>query len=90
MRWMDRMNERAELMGRMLKTIGATDHIPSYLSTGMELRAASQRCLQCSCSDECKDWLSTHDEGADKPMPSCPNADLFQSWLDDIQVQKSG
>jgi len=88
MRWMDRMNERAQLMGRMLQTIGADTHVPSYLSTGIELRSASQKCLQCSCADDCKHWLDTHEDGADRPMTSCPNADLFQSWIDGANLEK--
>lgn len=81
MRWMDRMNERAHLMGRMLDTIGAMENIPQDKSAEAELRAAAVRCMSCSNSKECTGWLDAHKDGSDAPMESCPNADLFKNWI---------
>ncbi|MTI44244.1 hypothetical protein JM93_04083 [Roseibium hamelinense] len=81
MRWMDRMNERADLMGRMLETIGAMQSLPEGQRLDQELREASSRCMHCKNAEGCKDWLSENAAGASKPFQNCPNAALFSSWL---------
>ncbi len=83
MNWMDRLNERAELMGRMLDTIGAMQHMPAGVQSDNALRSAAVRCINCRNTDACKKWLENHPEGAMRPMEGCPNADLFGSWLED-------
>jgi len=82
MNWMDRLNERAELMGRMLDTLGAMKHVPSGPQSGAALRSAAHRCLNCSHTDACRDWLENHPDGAERALPVCPNAQLFNSWLE--------
>jgi uncharacterized protein DUF6455 len=81
--WMDRLNERAELMGKMLDTIGALDNIPTVMQTDSELRSAAIRCINCRDIETCKTWLKDHPEGAAKAPPHCPNATLFNGWLND-------
>lgn len=83
MNWMDRLNERAELMGRMLDTIGAMKNIPVGVQSDAAIRSAAIRCINCRNTVSCKQWLSEHPEGASHPMKDCPNAVLFASWLDD-------
>lgn len=82
MRWMDRMNERAALMGRMMETIGATDKIPQSLVAESELRQAANRCLCCEKTEECAAWLKSHQDGAQAAPELCPNANLFAAWKD--------
>ncbi len=79
--WMDRLNERAELMGRMLETIDAMKVVPTGLHADRELRSAAIRCINCTETESCRKWLDSHQGGADAPMPECPNAPLFESWL---------
>jgi len=79
--WMDRLTERAELMGRMLDTIGAMNKVPVNLRADMELRSAAKRCVSCRETEACRLWLDSHPEGAEAPLDKCPNADLFNSWL---------
>ncbi|WP_417688975.1 DUF6455 family protein [Roseibium sp.] len=81
MRWIDRMNERADLMGRMIQTIGAMDKMPAGLSLESDLRLAASRCLTCSHTKACARWLEDNCEGADAPMSNCPNAEVFSNWL---------
>lgn len=81
MNWMDRLNERADLMGRMLDTIGAMQKIPAGVQSDLALRSAAVRCINCRNTNACKKWLSEHPAGASRPMDSCPNAALFKSWL---------
>lgn len=83
MRWMDRMNERAHLMGRMLETIGAMDHLPQGRGLDTDMRMAATRCMCCSHTTECAAWLKENSDGADAPMEGCPNATLFKGWLTD-------
>ena len=80
MNWMDRLNERAELMGRMLNTIGAMKEVPSAAHSDAVIRAAAFRCINCSETESCRQWLDTHAEGAEQALSACPNADLFNSW----------
>ncbi len=83
MNWMDRLNERADLMGRMLETIGAMKKIPAGPPSKIAIRSAAFRCINCSETEKCKNWLDKHTDGADKALSECPNAHLFNSWLDD-------
>ncbi|MBN9669753.1 DUF6455 family protein [Roseibium aggregatum] len=79
---MDRLTERAELMGRMLDTIGAMNKIPASIQANMEMRSAALRCVSCRETEACRKWLENHQGGADGPLDKCPNADLFKQWLD--------
>ncbi|MCV0428232.1 MAG: DUF6455 family protein [Roseibium sp.] len=79
---MDRLNERAELMGRMLDTIGAMKNVPVSMQADMDLRSAAFRCINCRETDTCMRWLEEHPDGAERALPECPNAELFNSWLD--------
>ncbi|ADZ71033.1 DUF6455 family protein [Polymorphum gilvum] len=80
MRWIDRLNERAELMGRMMETIGALNAAPHGMLAASELRLAAHRCLNCRQAEECLSWLDTHAGGADAAPDLCPNAALFADW----------
>ncbi|MCK7611695.1 DUF6455 family protein [Roseibium sediminicola] len=79
---MDRLNERADLMGRMLDTIGAMKQMPVGVQSGAALRSAAHRCINCSETEACRAWLDQHPDGADRPLQECPNAQLFNSWLE--------
>jgi hypothetical protein len=82
MRWIDKMNERANLMGRMMETIGAMDKMPNGISLGIDMRTAAARCKACECTRECALWLQENETGASAAPEMCPNADLFAEWLD--------
>jgi hypothetical protein len=79
--WMDRLNERAELMGRMLDTIGAMKAMPTGAHTDVAIRTAAYRCINCSETEACRTFLENHLDGANMAPPDCPNAQLFNSWL---------
>lgn len=80
MGFFEKMNTHASLMGRMMETVGALDHIPNTLQADIQLRKAATRCLGCSQPGECSTWLSEHEGGADRAPGYCPNADLFEEW----------
>ncbi|KZM47541.1 DUF6455 family protein [Labrenzia sp. OB1] len=79
---MERLNERAALMGRMIEAIGAMDNGPAGVQTGQALRSAAIRCVRCTRSEACRKWLADHPRGADRAMADCPNASLFNSLKD--------
>ncbi|MBO9418478.1 hypothetical protein J7481_03140 [Labrenzia sp. R4_2] len=81
MNWMDRLNERAELMGRMLDTIGAMKGLPEGVQADVDMETAARRCMSCQETEKCRHWLEHHEDGAKAPLKDCPNAVLFESWL---------
>uniref|UniRef100_UPI003BA9CAD9 DUF6455 family protein n=1 Tax=Stappia sp. TaxID=1870903 RepID=UPI003BA9CAD9 len=75
-----RMDERARLMGEMMRTVGATEGMPESLSLEASLRRAAGNCLGCTRPQECSQWLEDNAEGAERAPGYCPNADLFADW----------
>lgn len=83
MRWADEMKGRASLMRRMLKTIGAMERIPEDKCVGHDIRVAASRCICCKQADSCEQWLQEHaDDDVIRAPDLCPNAELFNSWLE--------
>jgi hypothetical protein len=78
---MERLNERADLMGRMLETIGAMKDSPSGTHAGSRLRSAAYRCMNCTETEACRKWLQDPNDRSAQVLPECPNAGLFNSWL---------
>lgn len=82
MNWMERLNERADLMGKMLETIGAMKTDRSGMHAGISMRTATLRCLSCRETEACREWLAKRESGSGETPDHCPNAALFRSWLD--------
>lgn len=82
MNWMERLNERAGLMGRMLETIGAMQAMPAGPHMDAALRTAAQRCMNCRETEACRRWLDEHPQGSGSVLEACPNANLFRHWFD--------
>ena len=82
-----RMDERAGLMGRMMRTVGATDGMPQALSLEASLRRAANNCMGCESPGECAHWLEEHAGGAERAPDCCPNADLFAEWRARAEIQ---
>lgn len=81
MNWMDRLNERADLMGRMLEAIGAMKGLPEGEKADVELEATARLCMSCEETGNCRKWLEENPNGADAPLKECPNAARFNKWL---------
>lgn len=77
---MKRLDERAGLMGRMMRTVGADDAMPSGMMLETAMRKAASRCLGCERPEECGTWLDAHEDGAAHAPDFCPNGDLFAAW----------
>ena len=80
MGFLKRLDERAGLMGRMMRTVGATEGMPADITLANSLRAAANRCMGCECPGECASWLDEHADGAEKTPDYCPNGDLIAEW----------
>ena len=89
MRWVEEMNERAELMQRMLKTIGAMDRVSRGMFAGPEMREAMDRCKTCGEAESCRQWLDDHADGTLEPPELCPNAALFHRWAGDVTANQN-
>ena len=79
MSWMDRLNERAELMGRMMRTLGAMQGGHGLMGAS-EIRLAAQRCMGCDRAEDCRNWLDEHETGAREAPDLCPNRELLKAW----------
>ncbi len=80
MNWMERLNERAEMMGRMLKTISAAKKPHASRQAESELRSAALLCLNCKETEACRDWRNGHRGGAAIAVKTCPNSHAFYRW----------
>ncbi len=79
--WMDRLNERAELMGRMLETLGAMKGLPEGEKAVVELETAARLCMSCEEAGSCQKWLDSNPDGAELPLKVCLNAATFKNWM---------
>ncbi|WP_186389037.1 MULTISPECIES: DUF6455 family protein [unclassified Stappia] len=77
---MKRLDERAGLMGRMMRTVGADDTLPSGMILESTMRTAAARCMGCERPQDCANWLEEHADGAAHAPGFCPNGELFAAW----------
>ncbi|MHC5653150.1 DUF6455 family protein [Stappia sp.] len=77
---MKRLDERATLMGRMMRTVGASEGMPEHIALETSVRRAANRCMGCDRPDDCKGWLDAHKDGAETAPDYCPNRDAFKDW----------
>ncbi|MEP3049594.1 DUF6455 family protein [Marinobacter alexandrii] len=78
---MDRLNERATLMGRMLETIGTMKGLSNGELADVDLETAARRCMCCRETEACARWLESNPDSSAGPLTNCPNAALFRSWM---------
>ena len=78
---MTRMDEQAELMGRMAERAGADlgAALIAGAIDGQSLRSAYFRCYACGATEACRSHLGTE---ATTPPDFCRNADLLQAIRD--------
>ncbi|WP_306028432.1 DUF6455 family protein [Stappia sp. MMSF_3263] len=77
---MKRLDERAGLMGRMMRTVGASDAMPMDFTLETTMRAAIHRCMGCDRPQDCAGWLDAHEDGARQTPDYCRNGELFARW----------
>lgn len=71
------LDDRGELMGRMLDARHLDFTRTSPFTLARVLREAVPACQQCRHADDCKQWLdtATEDDGAYRRF--CPNSNRF-------------
>jgi hypothetical protein len=75
-----RVGRQSQLFGEMLERVEVDPTRPARLGMAGGLSAAARRCLTCTRSDACQDWLARTERGA---APSfCPNASFLNSLRD--------
>lgn len=75
------LDERSDLMGRMLDTLGVRQRRCDDLQAARDLRSAAQNCLHCRSSPECRAWLDEQEVIGQTSEPTfCPNHERFKTW----------
>ena len=75
------LDERSDLMGRMLDTLGIQQKKCTDVSAARELRSAAQNCMHCRTTKKCRRWLDEQEivgQGAEPTF--CPNYGRFMEW----------
>jgi len=73
------MDDRAELMQRMLKRLDIDLVAAAHAGWGTQVSRAARNCMLCRQGKACRAWLDGAPlEGRDSPARFCPNARLFK------------
>lgn len=72
------MDDRAELMRRMLGRLDIDLVAAAHAGWGTQVSRAARTCLMCRHGKACRAWLDGAPlEGSASPAQFCPNARLF-------------
>ncbi len=75
------LDERADMMTRMLETLGLRDRACPDAAAARELRSAAQNCMMCQTTGACQKWLNEQDVVGHTSDPTfCPNYERFMEW----------
>lgn len=75
------LDERADLMGRMLDVLGVRQAFTMDGKAASELRSACQNCVNCRNTKTCRSWLDEQEVIGQTSDPTfCPNYDRFLAW----------
>ncbi|MEO9614528.1 MAG: DUF6455 family protein [Nitratireductor sp.] len=74
--FIDRIAARADLMEKMIDTLGVREGILDMPDEASVMRNAALRCLSCRHGAECGTWLETNATHARAPS-YCRNRELF-------------
>ena len=79
---LDRVLQQAELMDRMIESVGVNLVALARRDRGMAWYEGRSRCIDCHHSRECGDWLERQ-PSQPTPLPPefCVNGDLFRACL---------
>lgn len=76
-----RIDHKAQLMGEMMRCVGADLSAMADITGESQLRNAMWRCMACRKGDACEAWLASAKPGS--PAPDfCNNAGLFNDMRD--------
>ncbi len=78
------MDDRAELMRRMLGRLDIDLVAAAHAGWGTQVSHAARSCLMCRHGKACRAWLDGAPiDGYDSPVRFCPNARLFEEMARD-------
>jgi hypothetical protein len=82
----DRIDRRLGNMRMMLQRLEIDLVAFSRQNQGRFLASAIPTCQDCSCDEECHDWLARASASLQQAPAFCPNAQLF-AWAKEDQSQ---
>ncbi|MEM1045567.1 MAG: DUF6455 family protein [Pseudomonadota bacterium] len=75
------LDERADMMARMLETLGLRNRPCSDAAAASDLRTAARNCMMCRSTGECQTWIAEQDiVGRTSDPTFCPNYARFMEW----------
>ena len=77
---LDRVLSQAELMDRMIESVGVDPMALARLDRGMAWYEGRTRCIDCRHERQCRDWVEQQAALA-TPPDFCANAALFRACL---------
>src|SRR6266487_1214823 len=78
----DRVFRQAELMDRMMESVGVGLTAAARVDRGMALYEARTRCIACCSERECRDWLArAESKSSPEPPQFCHNAEFFRPLM---------
>lgn len=81
------MNGQATLINAMISKLGLSRQMHQLPGNRAVMQWAAQRCLDCSNSGACQEWLASADMPGSAP-DYCRNHDLFERVIAKIKVEK--
>ena len=73
-----KMDQRLELMGKMMRQTQFDLTKSNTLNLDQSYRKSVFKCLNCTSESQCRQWLDASKETTEAP-DFCPNADEFNS-----------
>jgi hypothetical protein len=78
---LDRIFRQAELMDRMMETVGVAPMVAARVDKGVGWYEARTRCIACCREQECRQWLQRTPAATGAPPDFCVNAEFFRRCL---------
>jgi len=75
--FVERLQQRADNMGRMIRRLGVLDEWASATDRGLRIARTTRRCMFCPNTDRCAAWLAAPDADPAAYRSFCPNAEAL-------------
>ena len=81
-----RLIRQADLMDTMVDKLGVRPALEGRADQAGVMRRAANRCMSCTESAACQQWLDDHETASEAPQ-YCRNHDLFERLRRDIEAE---
>lgn len=79
MRYLDRLDDKALQLGRMMQCCAIDPAILAGEQLGQTMAAVARACIACPNGTACRAWLEQAEQrGVNRPPSFCPNAARFR------------